>query len=311
MIKLRLPQGTGILHAAALGAVALLLLKLLGLMTDTSPAPAVAPAASLSEGVTQTIARARDSAVERPVDEIAYRPIVRARDPDALDPDTTGSVKEPAKPDTAKPDPAKSDPAKPDAAKPPPGKTAGRTAAPPANGAMPADRGKAPVLDGIRPQSPAERALLERLGERREELDGRARELEMRERLLNSAERKLEGRIEELRGLEEKGGDPAVKAQQTEQAALKNVVIMYEAMKPKDAARVFDRLPHDVLVPVVLQMNPRKMAEVLAAMSPESAEKLTIALATRGRSAEVRAPAGGMMPANELPAMDPTPVPRR
>lgn len=307
MIRLRLPQGTGLLHAAALGAVALLLLKLLGLMTDTAPAPSVAPAASLSAGVTQTIARAREPGVERPADEVLYRPIVRARDPDAIDPETTGSVKEPAKEpakEPPKPDAGKAETAKPGAAKAKAGQA-------PASGAMPADRGKAPVLDGIPPQSPAERALLERLGERREELDGRARELEMRERLLNSAERKLEGRIDELRSLEEKGGDPAAKAQQSEQAALKNVVIMYEAMKPKDAARVFDRLPHDVLVPVVLQMNPRKMAEVLAAMSPESAEKLTIALATRGRTSEARAPATAAMPANELPGMDPVPVPRR
>jgi flagellar motility protein MotE (MotC chaperone) len=317
MIKLRLPQGTGILHAAALGAVALLLLKMLGLMTDTAPAPQIAPpaapAASLSAGISQTI--------------------VRARGPGVFDPETTGSVKEPAKPDApkpnaakpdaakpdaakpdaAKPDAAKPDAAKPDAAKPEPGKPAARaTAAKPPSGApSPAGRDRASVLDGAALPSGAERALLERLGERREELDGRARELEMRERLLNSAEKKLEGRIEELRTLEEKGGDPAQKAQQNEQAALKNVVIMYEAMKPKDAARVFDRLPHEVLVPVVLQMNPRKMAEVLAAMSPESAEKLTIALATRGRTAEARTPAAGVMPANELQAMEPTPVPRR
>ena len=59
---------------------------------------------------------------------------------------------------------------------------------------------------------------------------------------------------------------------------------MYEAMKPKDAARVFDRLGLDVLVPVVQQMNPRKMSEVLAAMSPDRAEKLTVALATATRS---------------------------
>ena len=38
-----------------------------------------------------------------------------------------------------------------------------------------------------------------------------------------------------------------------------------------------------MLVPVVLQMNARKMSEVLAAMSPEAAQKLTVALAARAR----------------------------
>ena len=81
---------------------------------------------------------------------------------------------------------------------------------------------------------------------------------------------------------------------------------MYEAMKPKDAAKIFDRLSHDVLVPVVLQMKPAKMAEVLAVMTPETAEKLTVALATRakGLSVEARNASATVLPATELPAID-------
>jgi flagellar motility protein MotE (MotC chaperone) len=81
---------------------------------------------------------------------------------------------------------------------------------------------------------------------------------------------------------------------------------MYENMKPRDAARVFDRLSIDILVSVVLQMNPRKMSEVLAAMTPESAEKLTVALANRakGRGDEM-AGAPAALPANELQAITP------
>jgi flagellar motility protein MotE (MotC chaperone) len=154
--------------------------------------------------------------------------------------------------------------------------------------------------------SPAERALLERLGERRDELQQRARDLDMRERLLENAEKKIEGRINELKGLEERGEATGGRKPEAD-ATMKNLVVMYESMKPKDAARVFDRLSHDVLVPVVLQMNPRKMAEVLAVMSPEAAEKLTVALARGGRPAapeRVAAP----QPLNELPAID---APRR
>jgi flagellar motility protein MotE (MotC chaperone) len=83
---------------------------------------------------------------------------------------------------------------------------------------------------------------------------------------------------------------------------------MYETMKPKEAARVFDRLTHDVLVPVVLQMNPKKMAEVLAVMAPESAEKLTVALAGRARLAAAPTPglaASPLLPSTELPAIEP------
>lgn len=154
--------------------------------------------------------------------------------------------------------------------------------------------------------SSAERELLERLGERREEWQQRGKSLEMRERLLEDAERKLEARINELKTLESKAEAAGAQRGGAEAGALKNLVTMYETMKPKEAARVFDRLTHDVLVPVVLEMNPRKMAEVLAVMTPEAAERLTVALATRARvKPEANANPANSLPPNELPAFEP------
>ena len=54
---------------------------------------------------------------------------------------------------------------------------------------------------------------------------------------------------------------------------------MYEAMKPKDAAKIFDQLSTDVLLKVARAMNPRKMSPVMAAMSPTRAQELTVLLA--------------------------------
>jgi flagellar motility protein MotE (MotC chaperone) len=175
-------------------------------------------------------------------------------------------------------------------------------------------RTKRPPIEFLgQPTSPAERALLERLGERREEIQQKGQELELRERLLENAERRIEARLNELRGAEDKASEAQGKRGDTEAAAIRNLVTMYEAMKPKEAARVFDRLPIDVLVPVVMQMNPRKMAEVLAVMSPEAAEKLTVALATRARAAALPGPSpAAALPATELPAIEPSPAkPRR
>ena len=172
---------------------------------------------------------------------------------------------------------------------------------------------KPPAEATPQPSSTSERALLERLGERRDELQQRAREMDMRERLLEDAERKLEGRINELKTLEEKAEAAATKRGDTEAGALRNLVTMYESMKPKDAAKIFDRLSHDVLVPVVLQMKPAKMAEVLAVMAPEAAEKLTVALATRakGLSVETRAASASALPPTELPAIDQPAAPQK
>ena len=50
--------------------------------------------------------------------------------------------------------------------------------------------------------SPSERAILERLQERRQELESRDREIDLRESLLHAAEKKFETHANELRDLE-------------------------------------------------------------------------------------------------------------
>jgi flagellar motility protein MotE (MotC chaperone) len=69
---------------------------------------------------------------------------------------------------------------------------------------------------------------------------------------------------------------------------------------------VFDRLDLKVLVPVVNAMNPRKMSEVLAAMSPEAAERLTVELAKPSlRPGLSQVGAREALPAGELQAIEP------
>jgi flagellar motility protein MotE (MotC chaperone) len=135
-----------------------------------------------------------------------------------------------------------------------------------------------------RSSSAGERALLERLQARRQELDARERELDLRESLLKAAEKKLEAQGAVEKAEEAKGGTPAAQRKDkddVENARFKGVVIMYETMKPKEAAKIFDRLDIKVLVEVASQIKPQRMSEILAQMSPEAAERLTIELAAR------------------------------
>lgn len=148
------------------------------------------------------------------------------------------------------------------------------------------------ALDQPRSASAGERALLERLQARRQELDARARELDLRESMLKAAEKKLEtqvaaGKAEGAKG-ETPGGSPGGSAAQRkdeiENARFKSVVTMYETMKPKEAAKIFDRLDIKVLIDVATQMKPQVMSQILAQMTPEAAERLTVELAVRGGS---------------------------
>jgi len=59
---------------------------------------------------------------------------------------------------------------------------------------------------------------------------------------------------------------------------------MYANMKPKDAARIFDKLEMSVLISVVEQMNTKKMAPIMAKMDSKVAQRLTVHLAKRANA---------------------------
>lgn len=157
--------------------------------------------------------------------------------------------------------------------------------------------GKVIQVDGPRPLTAGEKAVLEHLQDRRQELDARARELEIRENLLKEAEKRLEARAAEIKGKEGDGAAETRKKEEEETARFKSIVTMYENMKPKDAAKIFDRLDMKVLIEVASQFNPRKMSDVMGQMSPEAAEKLTVELANRAN-------VGKAAPGSELPKIE-------
>jgi flagellar motility protein MotE (MotC chaperone) len=154
--------------------------------------------------------------------------------------------------------------------------------------ALPADgEGKHPASVSERPEdlgkSRSERAVLGRLRERREELNGRERQLELREQLLRAAEKRIEQRVTEMKSLEDRIGVATTKKAEQEKKEFENLAKMYSSMKAKDAARIFDRLELSIMVKVAKAMKPTKLADVMAKMSGEAAERLTIELATGGR----------------------------
>jgi flagellar motility protein MotE (MotC chaperone) len=147
--------------------------------------------------------------------------------------------------------------------------------------------------DGSPPPTGAERAILERLQARRQELDARSRELDIREGLIAAAEKRVEAKLAELKQVESQISVATEKKDEAEAARFKGLVTMYENMKPRDAAKIFDRLELGVLLEVASLINPRRMSDILAQMAPETAEHLTVELANR---AQTVAKAAGDLP---------------
>jgi flagellar motility protein MotE (MotC chaperone) len=138
-----------------------------------------------------------------------------------------------------------------------------------------------------------EKALLARLAERRAQLDAFSTELDMRLALVEAAEKRLDERKTALEALEARINALVEERKAMEEGEFKALVGMYETMKPAEAAAIFEQLQLNVLVRLARAMNPRKMAPVLAKLTPARAEELTIAMAAaqdQGETIAVAAP---------------------
>ncbi|WP_421759590.1 MotE family protein [Devosia sp.] len=127
----------------------------------------------------------------------------------------------------------------------------------------------------------SEPAVLQRLGERRDNLDAREAELAAREDLLKAAEKQLDDRTAELKAIEEKVNALVEEKKSAEQQQFTSIVAMYEQMKPKDAATIFNELETPLLIKVASAMNPKKMGPILAKMDPLKAKALTDGMAAQ------------------------------
>jgi flagellar motility protein MotE (MotC chaperone) len=129
--------------------------------------------------------------------------------------------------------------------------------------------------------SVAEVDVLSSLAKRRAALDAREAEINARADLLAAAESRVDGKITTLQQLQDKITTLLGQRDSEQEKQVATLVKTYSAMKPKDAARIFDNLSDDVLIPVAQAMKPDILAPILAAMTADAAQKLTLKLANR------------------------------
>lgn len=127
--------------------------------------------------------------------------------------------------------------------------------------------------------SGVQEGLYRDLTKRREDIDKREKALATRQALLEAAERELDQKVRELTVLRTEIEGLMVKQSEEEKARTQSLVRIYEGMKAKDAARIFNTLDTDVLLQVLTQMSERKSSPILAEMDPERARTVTILMA--------------------------------
>lgn len=127
----------------------------------------------------------------------------------------------------------------------------------------------------------------------------------------------MDAKIAQLKTLEDRIAGLLKNRDEAQAAQVAALVKTYAAMKPADAARVFDVLPDGVLVPVAQAMKSDVLALVLSKMNAEKARDLTVKLANRlvlpettDAAAVTPAPAAPVQTAAATPAAATPPAPR-
>jgi flagellar motility protein MotE (MotC chaperone) len=166
--------------------------------------------------------------------------------------------------------------------------TATGAAAPPAApaapaAAAPAAQCPAPSFADQAGLSQSEVRVLQTLGERRKAIDARAAEIEKKADLLSAAETRVEERIAELKKLEASLQGMLGQLDEAQEQRIAGLVAVYQKMRAKDAAAVFNGLDDEVLLNVASRMKQANLADILGQMSPERARKLTKMLAESKR----------------------------
>ncbi len=143
--------------------------------------------------------------------------------------------------------------------------------------------------------------IRQEMSERDRATAARQRQLDLREAATKAAERRMAG-SPGAPGASGAAAQPIPGAvapatpepEQTEAQRLDELARIYQAMKPKSAAPIFEQLSLEVQVKVASRMRERSAAQVLAAMDPKSAATLTMAIAKRQTSYTVLSPAASV-----------------
>ncbi len=158
--------------------------------------------------------------------------------------------------------------------------------------------------------SPAELNVLQSLGARRGQLDQREKTIDLQLQLLAAAESKLDGKLKTMQALKSQITALIKQADNQQDAEIARLIVIYETMKPKDAASRMALMDDSVRVPIAAQMKAPILSAILAKMAPEDAKALTEKLANRFVAAKAMKDAReAVAPPSPAPATSSGPIP--
>jgi flagellar motility protein MotE (MotC chaperone) len=133
--------------------------------------------------------------------------------------------------------------------------------------------------------SASEMEMLQSLSQRRGEIEAKEKTINERILLLEATEKRVNSKIEELANVQKQIEALKTEIQQIsasykkeEDEKVQSLVRIYETMKPKEAAVIFDQLDNTILIQVLSKMKEAKSAIIMANMNPVKARVVTALL---------------------------------
>jgi flagellar motility protein MotE (MotC chaperone) len=123
--------------------------------------------------------------------------------------------------------------------------------------------------------------LLARLRAREQDLTRREEELDLRDKTLEKLSQEIGARLQELSAAEETLRQTMAIADSAAENDLENLTKVYENMKPKDAAVLFEAMEPSFAAGFLGRMQAASAAQILSGLSPEKAYAISLTLSGR------------------------------
>ncbi len=133
--------------------------------------------------------------------------------------------------------------------------------------------------------SVSEMEMLQSLSQRRGEIDAKEKTINERILFLEATEKRVNSKIDELANVQKQIEALKTEIQQIaasykkeEDEKVQSLVRIYETMKPKEAAVIFNQLDNTILIQVLSKMKEAKSAIIMANMDPVKTRVVTALL---------------------------------
>jgi len=185
----------------------------------------------------------------------------------------------------------------------------------PAAAALPAAPPAIPTEVALATPSCTDPALRAAIAEQKTDVAARTRHLTEAEAVLSATETRATAQIQRLGEIKREVEALMQQRSNLQQEDLRRMVTIYETMKPRDAARIFNDLETDIIIDVLDRMPERRSAPIIAELEDTKAREVTrlvlqrralpgdrtATAATTARSAQAPAQANAL-PANAFQA---------